>query len=89
LVELGLCASREQAKRLVLAGSVRVNGQLADKAGARVRPDATLEVLGGARYVSRGGEKLEHGLKVLGVDPEGLVAIDVGATTGGFTVCLL
>lgn len=89
LVELGLCASREQAKRLVLAGLVRVNGQLADKVGTRVRPDATMEVLGGARYVSRGGEKLEHGLKVLGVDPAGLVAIDVGASTGGFTDCLL
>jgi 23S rRNA (cytidine1920-2'-O)/16S rRNA (cytidine1409-2'-O)-methyltransferase len=89
LVRRELCASREQAQRMVLAGRVRVNGQMADKPGRRVRADDLLEVVEPERYVSRGGHKLEHALRVFGLDVGGVRALDVGASTGGFTDCLL
>ncbi|MGE3311986.1 MAG: TlyA family RNA methyltransferase [Limisphaerales bacterium] len=89
LLERGLCESREKAQRAILAGQVRVNGQVADKPGRKVRPDDTLEVMAGERYVSRGGFKLEGALREFGLDPSGLRALDVGASTGGFTDCLL
>jgi 23S rRNA (cytidine1920-2'-O)/16S rRNA (cytidine1409-2'-O)-methyltransferase len=89
LVRRELCTSREQAQRMVLAGRVRVNGQIADKPGRRVRADDRLEVVEPERYVSRGGYKLEHALHAFGLEMTGVRALDVGASTGGFTDCLL
>lgn len=90
LVARGLVESREQAGRLILAGAVRVNGVLADKQAKVVSADATIEVMSrAAPFVSRGGEKLAAALEAFGIDPGGLVAMDVGASTGGFTDCLL
>jgi 23S rRNA (cytidine1920-2'-O)/16S rRNA (cytidine1409-2'-O)-methyltransferase len=85
LVERGLAESRTQAQALVMAGLVPGY----DKAGQQVDEAAELSVERGPAYVSRGGEKLAHGLDVLKVDPAGLDAIDVGASTGGFTDVLL
>ncbi|MBX3731028.1 MAG: TlyA family RNA methyltransferase [Verrucomicrobiae bacterium] len=89
LVERGLCESRGRAQRSVMAGQVRVNGRRAGKPGDRVRDSDVLEVVTGERYVSRGGHKLEHALREFALDPTGLHALDVGASTGGFTDCLL
>ena len=89
LVERGLCESREKAKRAVLAGQVRVNARPARKPGDPVRPDDALTLDAGEKYVSRGGHKLEHALKHFQLDVAGLVALDLGASTGGFTDCLL
>jgi 23S rRNA (cytidine1920-2'-O)/16S rRNA (cytidine1409-2'-O)-methyltransferase len=89
LVQHGLCASREQAKRLILAGQVLVNDQPGLKPGTLIAEDAVLRVKEPPRYVSRGGIKMEGALRHFGVDPTGLVALDVGASTGGFTDCLL
>lgn len=89
LVAAGLCTSREQAKRLILAGRVRVNDRPARKPGEPVRPEDRLSVEEPERYVSRGGHKLEHGLRHFGLDVTGLTAVDLGASTGGFTDCLL
>src|SRR2546422_8171657 len=90
LVARGLAESREQASRLILAGAVSVDGVLADKQGKRVSAEAKIEVAPrAAPFVSRSGGKLEAGLVAFGVDPSGLVALDVGASTGGFTDCLL
>jgi 23S rRNA (cytidine1920-2'-O)/16S rRNA (cytidine1409-2'-O)-methyltransferase len=85
LVERGLADSRTQAQALVMAG--RVPGF--DKAGQQVDEAAALEVVEPPRFVSRGGEKLEHALEALGVDPAGRDAVDVGSSTGGFTDVLL
>ncbi|HEY7421340.1 MAG TPA: TlyA family RNA methyltransferase [Gaiellaceae bacterium] len=85
LVERGLAESRARAQALVLAGLVRGH----DKPGEQVDEDAELEVESPPPYVSRGGEKLVHGLDGLGVDPAGLDCVDVGASTGGFTDVLL
>jgi 23S rRNA (cytidine1920-2'-O)/16S rRNA (cytidine1409-2'-O)-methyltransferase len=85
LVEQGLAESRAQAQALVMAG--RVPGF--SKAGQQVDEDARLELTEPPRFVSRGGEKLDHALDVFGVDPEGRDALDVGASTGGFTDVLL
>jgi 23S rRNA (cytidine1920-2'-O)/16S rRNA (cytidine1409-2'-O)-methyltransferase len=89
LVERGLCASREKAKRLVLAGQVRVNAHPARKPSDRVSPGDTLALDAAEKFVSRGGHKLEHALAYFQVDVTGLVAVDLGASTGGFTDCLL
>jgi 23S rRNA (cytidine1920-2'-O)/16S rRNA (cytidine1409-2'-O)-methyltransferase len=90
LVERGLAASRERARALILAGQVRVNGQPAPKAGAAVAADSALTVLAPEHpYVSRGGLKLAHALDVFGIDVRGRVALDIGASTGGFTDVLL
>jgi 23S rRNA (cytidine1920-2'-O)/16S rRNA (cytidine1409-2'-O)-methyltransferase len=89
LVERGLCDSREKAKRLVLAGQVRINSQPAHKASEQVKPDDALTVDAPEKYVSRGGQKLEHALRHFQLDVNGLVALDLGASTGGFTDCLL
>jgi 23S rRNA (cytidine1920-2'-O)/16S rRNA (cytidine1409-2'-O)-methyltransferase len=89
LVERGLAESRSQAQRLVMAGQVRVNGQLVDKPSSAVLDTAELVVDRGPRYVSRGGEKLEAALNLFGLDVTGQVCADVGASTGGFTDCLL
>ncbi|HVU26225.1 MAG TPA: TlyA family RNA methyltransferase [Verrucomicrobiae bacterium] len=89
LVERGLCESRERAKRLILAGQVRVNSQTARKASDTVAPTDELTLEAAEKYVSRGGYKLEHALKEFQLDVNSLTAIDLGASTGGFTDCLL
>jgi len=89
IVERGLCDSREKAQRAVLAGQVRVNGQPADKPGRKVSPDDTIQLAAPERYVSRGGFKLEHALAAFRLDVRGWRTLDVGASTGGFTDCLL
>lgn len=89
LVAEGLAPSRAKAQALAMSGAVRVDGAVVDKPGARVAHDAAVEVRGGARFVSRGGDKLAGALGDLGVDPAGLVCLDLGASTGGFTDCLL
>ncbi len=89
LVERGLADSRSRAQALIKDGQVRVNGQAASKPGALYAMDAALEVGEGCPYVSRGGLKLQKALAQFGVDPAGLVCSDSGASTGGFTDCLL
>lgn len=89
LVTRGLAETRSKAQALVLAGSVRVAGQPATKPGVMVDEDAAVEVTAALPYVSRGGYKLAHALDVFGLSPAGLVALDVGASTGGFTDVLL
>jgi 23S rRNA (cytidine1920-2'-O)/16S rRNA (cytidine1409-2'-O)-methyltransferase len=89
LVVRGLVPSREQARAAVEAGRVRVGGQAAVKPAMLVPQDAALELVAPPRYVSRGGEKLEHALRRFGIAVTGLVAADIGASTGGFTDCLL
>ncbi len=89
LVERGLCVSREKAQRAILAGQVRVNGQLARKASESVKPADELTLEAPEKFVSRGGYKLEHGLEFFQVAVAGQTAIDLGASTGGFTDCLL
>ncbi len=89
LVERGLAESRTRAQALLLAGRVFSGEQRVDKSGTLLSADAPLEVRGGERFVSRGGRKLEGALSELGLDVTGFVAIDVGASTGGFTDCLL
>lgn len=89
LVTRGLCDSREQAKRLILAGEVRSGDRLIDKPSSQLLTDAPLEIKDKQRYVGRGGLKLEGALDAFQIDPTGKVCIDVGASTGGFTDCLL
>jgi 23S rRNA (cytidine1920-2'-O)/16S rRNA (cytidine1409-2'-O)-methyltransferase len=89
LVERGLCESREKAKRAILAGQVRINAQPARKASDKIKPDDALTLDAGEKYVSRGGHKLEHALLHFQLDVTGLTAFDIGASTGGFTDCLL
>jgi 23S rRNA (cytidine1920-2'-O)/16S rRNA (cytidine1409-2'-O)-methyltransferase len=89
MVERGLCESREKAKRAILAGQVRVNGQVARKPSDLVAVEAEVALVAGEKYVSRGGFKLEHALEHFQVDTVGTTAIDLGASTGGFTDCLL
>ncbi|HKI99927.1 MAG TPA: TlyA family RNA methyltransferase [bacterium] len=90
LVQRGLAPTREKAQAYILAGQVRVNDAPADKAGARVEEDANVAVTGKDHpYVSRGGLKLEAALRAFSLDPAGLVCMDIGASTGGFTHCLL
>jgi len=88
-VERGLCESREQARRLILAGKVRRNGAVCDKASAGVVAEDEIVVEAPPRYVGRGGLKLEGALDAFGVDPTGRVCLDIGSSTGGFTDCLL
>jgi len=89
LVERGLCDSREKAKRAILAGLVRINTQPARKASDSVKPGDTLTLDAPEKFVSRGGHKLEHALLHFKLAVTGLTAIDLGASTGGFTDCLL
>jgi 23S rRNA (cytidine1920-2'-O)/16S rRNA (cytidine1409-2'-O)-methyltransferase len=90
LVDRGLAKSRERAQALVLAGRVRVDGRPAAKPGVSVPAEAAIEVIAPDHpYVGRGGLKLQGALDGLGVDPAGRVALDIGASTGGFTDCLL
>ncbi len=90
LVQHGLIQSRERAKAMIMAGVVFVNGQKADKAGDMVKEDAVVEVRGhDIGYVSRGGLKLEKAMQVFPLSPKGKVCMDIGASTGGFTDCML
>jgi 23S rRNA (cytidine1920-2'-O)/16S rRNA (cytidine1409-2'-O)-methyltransferase len=90
VVERGLAESREKAQAMILAGEIRVNGERSDKAGAQIAEDARIEVSGGStKYASRGGLKLEGALEDFGIDVAGKICLDVGASTGGFTDCLL
>ena len=90
LVERGLILSREKAKVVIMEGLVYVNGQKSDKAGAQVKDDDTIEIRGETlRYVSRGGKKLEKAMQVFPISLEGCTCIDIGASTGGFTDCML
>lgn len=89
LVERGLAESREKAARVILAGEVLVDGRRVDKAGALVSTEAEIDVRGRAPYVSRGGEKLAYALDYFKVDVRGKTCADIGASTGGFTDCLL
>ena len=90
LVEGGFAESREKAKRLIMSGIVYVNNQKSDKAGNTVKPDDVIEVRGQAlKYVSRGGLKLEKAMKVFPISLDGFVCADIGASTGGFTDCML
>lgn len=90
IVEKALAASRERARALIMSGRVLVNGQLVDKPGAAMTADSLIEVSGtDLPYVSRGGLKLEGALKEFALEVSGWVCLDVGASTGGFTDCLL
>jgi 23S rRNA (cytidine1920-2'-O)/16S rRNA (cytidine1409-2'-O)-methyltransferase len=90
LVDRGIVRSRERSQALILAGKVLVDGQKVEKAGASVEADAELRLLGeDLKYASRGGLKLERALEHWGIDVTGKVCLDVGASTGGFTDCLL
>jgi len=90
LRDRGICKSREKAKREIMAGNVYVDDQLEDKPGTRVAKGAEINLKGRKqKYVSRGGKKLEGGLEKFGIDVEGFNALDIGASTGGFTDCLL
>ena len=89
LVDRGLVSSRERAKALIAEGKVLVDQQKIDKPGATVRVEAHLQLTAELPYVSRGGLKLEGALRAFGIDPGGMVVMDVGASTGGFTDCVL
>jgi 23S rRNA (cytidine1920-2'-O)/16S rRNA (cytidine1409-2'-O)-methyltransferase len=89
LVERGLAESRAKAQALVMAGQVRVDGQVVDRSSATFPPDVKLDIEAGPRFVSRGGEKLQAALDEFTVSVAGLTCADVGASTGGFTDCLL
>ena len=89
LVDRGFFPSREQAQRAIMAGDVRVGENVVDKASAKVPADAAVLIEEAARYVGRGGLKLEGALRHFGILVAGLTALDIGASTGGFTDCLL
>jgi 23S rRNA (cytidine1920-2'-O)/16S rRNA (cytidine1409-2'-O)-methyltransferase len=90
LFERGLVESRQKAQALILAGEVLVDDQKVTKAGQKISPDAEIRLLGRkTRFVSRGGEKLEGAMERFAIDVHGKVCLDVGASTGGFTDCLL
>src|SRR5690242_4895746 len=89
LVQRGLAETRSKAQALILAGSVRLAGAPHTKAGELVLADAPVEVAASLPYASRGGYKLAHALDSFALDPAGLIALDAGASTGGFTHVLL
>jgi 23S rRNA (cytidine1920-2'-O)/16S rRNA (cytidine1409-2'-O)-methyltransferase len=89
LVARGLFESREKAQRAIMAGEVTVGERIMDKAGTRVADDAIITVKTAERYVGRGGLKLEAALAHFAIDPQGATCLDIGASTGGFTDCLL
>lgn len=89
LVDRGLCDSREKARRAVMAGLVKINGHPARKPSDSIKDGDALTLEAGEKFVSRGGSKLEHALNHFQIDVTGLTAIDLGASTGGFTDCLL
>ena len=86
----GLVQSRDAAARMILAGKIKSNGSIVDKPSRLIPLDAVIEIIGkGQPFVSRGGEKLEAALDSGSIDPQGLICLDVGCSTGGFTDCLL
>ena len=89
VAERGLAESREKAQRLIQAGQVRVNGQVASKPGHKFDSASSVEVEAGPRFVSRGGDKLEAAFQTFDLQVEGMTCMDAGASTGGFTDCLL
>jgi 23S rRNA (cytidine1920-2'-O)/16S rRNA (cytidine1409-2'-O)-methyltransferase len=89
LVERGLCGSREKAKRAIMAGQARINERFGRKPSDAVRPEDQLSLAAPEKFVSRGGVKLEHALNHFRLDVSGHIAVDLGASTGGFTDCLL
>lgn len=89
LLERGLAATREQARALIMAGSATVDGVVVDKVGTKVDDEAVIAVAAAPRFVGRGGLKLEKALDAFQLDVSGMVVMDVGASTGGFTDCLL
>jgi 23S rRNA (cytidine1920-2'-O)/16S rRNA (cytidine1409-2'-O)-methyltransferase len=89
LVQRGMAPTRSKARALIMAGQVRIGDRIIDKAGTMLDPATSVRVEHGPRYVSRGGEKLRHALDVFGIDPDGSVCADFGASTGGFTDVLL
>ncbi len=89
MVHRGLAESREKAQTAIMAGDVLVNGEPNVRQATSVPPDAVVELARPQRFVGRGGEKLEHALEVFSIDVEGRIALDAGASTGGFTDCLL
>ena len=90
LAEREMVSSRERARALIMEGRIRVDGQVVNKAGTQVSLDALIEIRGqDLPFVSRGGIKLEGALDTFGVNPQGMVVMDVGASTGGFTDCML
>lgn len=89
LVERGYFESREKAQRAIMAGEVHLQDRVADKPGMKLAGDAIVAVRAKSRYVGRGGLKLEGALNHFNIDPTGMVCLDVGASTGGFTDCLL
>ena len=89
LVARGLSESREKAQRAIMAGEVLVGGHVVDKAGTKIADDADVSVKAPERYVGRGGYKLEGALQHFGINPTGWICLDIGASTGGFTDCLL
>jgi 23S rRNA (cytidine1920-2'-O)/16S rRNA (cytidine1409-2'-O)-methyltransferase len=89
LVQRGLLESREKAQRAILAGQVRLNGQVGRKSSDKVKDGDAVELVAKDRFVSRGGHKIEHALTHFQINPAGLTCIDIGSSTGGFTDCLL
>jgi 23S rRNA (cytidine1920-2'-O)/16S rRNA (cytidine1409-2'-O)-methyltransferase len=89
LVSRGYFETREKARRVIMAGGVRVGGKVIDKPGKSVSPDSDIKIADRPRYVSRGGEKLEAAIRKFGVEVSGKKCLDIGASTGGFTDCLL
>jgi len=90
LVDRGIAQSRDRARAMIMAGKVAIDGRGIDKPGTQIDVDAHLALQGEElHYVSRGGEKLEGALSAFAIDPRGMVAMDVGASTGGFTDCIL
>lgn len=89
LVQRGLCESREKAKALIMSGLIFIAGERADKAGASFDPACEIEVRGQEEFVSRGGKKLKKAVESFGLDLSGKICADIGASTGGFTDCML
>ncbi|MDO9123236.1 MAG: S4 domain-containing protein, partial [Deltaproteobacteria bacterium] len=90
LLEKGLVQSREKARAFIMEGKVLVDGAMIDKPGVKVDPEANIRLQEeDPLYVSRGGRKLKGAIEAFGIDPTGMVVMDVGASTGGFTDCIL
>lgn len=89
VTQRGYAESREQAQRLIMAGKVRVDGQIATKSGHRLDESASIEVEAPVRFVGRGGDKLEAAFEAFDLDVNGMICLDIGSSTGGFTDCLL
>ncbi|MBX3069758.1 MAG: TlyA family RNA methyltransferase [Thermomicrobiales bacterium] len=89
LVDRGIAETRSKAQALILAGDVRVDGQTVARAGQRITPEQLVTLKERRRFVSRGGNKLQHALDHFGIEPAGFICADIGASTGGFTDCLL